>query len=260
LSARVIEPDVDDGVSQSLGHRRVVAGDEQTGANCLAVQQDLGEQVALVRVEPLLRLIEEEDRRGANEHHREVEQLLLARGQLVGEPFFEMVDLEQLQDLLGAIVGALSNVAPGGVDQDEVVDQSEVTVGRGCADQRRDRGAGEVVAFVDRRAVQGGLALRGWEGAGEDSQHCGLAAAVGTAQDDTFSRAHVHVGGQQQHCLVDPLADTRCPKHVAGRVARRWYGGAPTSQHGCLPWSPAILSPPHRLRRSNRSPRLTSSR
>jgi hypothetical protein len=79
-----------------------------------------------------------------------------------------MVDLDQLQDFVGAIVSALFHPAPGGVDQDEGVDQGQGTVGRRCADQRRDRGAREVVALVDRLAVQGGLALGRWHGAGED--------------------------------------------------------------------------------------------
>ena len=40
-----------------------------------------------------------------------MEELLLARGQLVREPLGQVVDLEQLEDLLGAPVGSSSSVA-----------------------------------------------------------------------------------------------------------------------------------------------------
>ncbi len=47
-----------------------MTGDQQAAAICLAVQQDSGEQVAFVRVEPLLGLVEDEDRRGTYPNER----------------------------------------------------------------------------------------------------------------------------------------------------------------------------------------------
>src|SRR5664279_1460333 len=112
-----------------------------------------------------------------------MEQLLLARRQLMGEPLGQMVDLQQLEDFVGALGGSRSDMTPGGVDQDEVVDQRQVTVCRRCANQGCDGCASGVASLVNRSAVQGGLTLRWSHGAGQYPQERGLATAVRSPQD-----------------------------------------------------------------------------
>ena len=152
--------DVDHAVGDGSRHVRVVAGDDQRHPLGLAGQQQVGEQAALVGVEALLGFVEEQHPGGAEQDHGEVEELLLPRGQLVGEPLGQVVDLEGCQQLVGALIGGVDGAAPGGVDEDEVVDQREVAVCRGRTDERGHPRAGGRVAFVERLVVEAGAARR----------------------------------------------------------------------------------------------------
>ena len=158
-------------------------------------------------VEALLGFVEEQDAGRAEQHHREVEELLLARGQLVREALGEVVDLEGGEEVVRALVGGADVTTPRRVDEDEVVDDGEVAVCRRGAEERghpRTRGR---VALVQGATVQCCLTLRGLEGPGEDPQQRGLAAAVLPAQHEALPRGDGEVDRSQQDVPVDLLTD-----------------------------------------------------
>ncbi len=184
-----------------------MTGDDQGRAGLLAGHEQVGEQAPLVRVEALLRLVEQQDAGRPAEHHGQVEQLLLSGGQLVGEAFREMADLEGREEPLGPLVGSVTT-SPRGVDEDEVVEQGEVSVCRRGTDEGGHGLPHGRVALVGLPAVDGGAALGGVEGSREDPQQGRLAAAVLAAKDDASSRCDGHVERAQQDVAVDRLADS----------------------------------------------------
>ncbi len=135
-----------------------MTGDDKGRAGLLAGHEQVREQPPLVRVEALLRLVEQQDAGRPAEHHGQVEQLLLSGGQLVGEAFREMTDLERREEPFGPIVGSVTT-SPRGVDEDEVVQQGEVAVCRRCADEGGHGLPHGRVALVGGRPVDGGAAL-----------------------------------------------------------------------------------------------------
>ncbi len=173
-------------------------------------------------VEALLRLVEQQHPGRAHEGEGEVEELLLARGQLVREAVLEVADLERREHLLGPLLGALAP-APGRVDEDEVVDEGEVAVRRRGAEQRRDRRPADGVALVDGAPLEGDRAGARGGRPGQQPQQRGLARAVLPAQDGAAAGGDGHRRRPDQVGALDglaaPLATSRASGAAFGRAA-----------------------------------------
>ena len=123
-----------------------------------------------------------------------------------------------------AVVGRGRLAAPRRVDEDEVVDEGQVAIGRRCAEQGGDGGAHGPVALVGLAAADRRGAGARHEQPADDPQQGRLARAVGAPQHDALAGVGVTSVGSSRSSR---RSSCRRPRHGPHRSDSRPHPSAP---------------------------------
>ena len=203
-----------DAVRELFGLVEVLSREQHRRAPARELPDGLPHLVAGLRVEPGGRLVEEDDRRVADQAHRDVEPASHAsrvRRRLAVSCIGEREAVEQL---VGDHTRVLEVTQLG--DQHEVLPAGQHFVDGSELAGQADRLADVARLGRDVEAVDRGRARVGLEQGRQDLHERGLAGAVRAEQGEDASRLHVEVDTAQHVQVVEGLLDAAYPDRGCG--------------------------------------------
>ena len=198
-----------DPVGELFGLVEVLGREQHRGAAAGELLDGLPHLEARLGVEPRRRFVEEDDRRVADQAHRDVEPAAHAARVRRCLAVPRLGEREAGEQVVGDRARVLQVAQPG--DQHQVLPAGEHLVDRGELAGQADRLAHVAGIRGDVEAVDRGGARVGLQQRREDPHQRGLAGAVRAEQREDAPRPHVEVDAPQHLQVLERLLDAPHP-------------------------------------------------